>query len=1102
MCTWPLQHSGVQNDQTSPYEIALKSGTSHRDSLNDTKRGSCLKLTLYYHIAKSPPDVPGLLIKYVLWAMILVGVNGITHAQAPENSRTQSSADEPSWSEHGLPYLRNYLPEEYKSHPQNWSVAQNPQGLLYVANGDGLLAFDGARWHSKSTYTPLRSLAMDSSGTLYAGSVSDIGYFTPDARGELQYTTLLPFLDEAYRDFTDIWQTFVLSDGVYFCSRKYVFRWADEAFTVWTTTTAYNLALSAGDQLYVHERSNGLLRLVGDELVLDPAGTFFETRQPRVLATYDESSVLIGTYSGDLFLYDGNSATPFPTSADAYLKTTNIYGGASIPGGYYAIGTMRGGVVILDRTGNIYQVINETTGLADNSVWFIHPDVQGGLWLALNSGLTHLESPAPLSQFPEETGLQGSVESIARHQGTVYVGTSRGVYYLASDTEKEEGGPVFKPVSGIENFGWTLLSVGNTLLAGTTVGVYEIDGDQATAIRDEADLETTFHLYQSQVDPSIIYAAAGNGLGVLKQVNGRWMIDHRAEDAYYKLYRIGEDEQGQIWGGMDLGALRITPDLESGADLSERSYEVAYYDTTHGLSATGTFVGSAQGKLMIGAENGLYLYDEATDSFVPDPNLGDTGKQWGLFWVEDEAGHLWSSQYERGGGSPIITVGEVAEDGTYAWDDTPFLRMQDLGYYVTAILPEDNGVVWIGSPSGLFRYDARKARGDSGGGNALVRRVTVAGDSTVYFGAGLSPEPVLPYQDNTLRFEYASTNFEAGSENEYRIYLEGFDASWSNWTAESLKEYTNVPEGTYRFRVQAKNVYGQLSEEAVFMFRVLPPWYRTWWAYGMYLLLAGGFVFGIVRWRSDRLDRENRRLEKVVEERTAALQNALHNLTQAQGRLIQQEKMASLGQLAAGIAHEIKNPLNFVNNFSRVNEELLEELKDKIDPQEEDLNELVESLVLNESKINKHGQLANRIVELMMQHASRTPGERQHIGVNKFVDESISLVFHSMLSQNPDFQVEIAREFDSGAGDVEMVPQEISQVLVNLFNNAYDAMVEHQDEIGDTYTPRLVVATERKKKTSRSAYRTMAQAFRMRSVKRSSSPFLQPNLREEAPASG
>lgn len=494
-----------------------------------------------------------ILSKYVLWAVILVGFTGTTAAQVPVPPDPRRPIDiqdgDPSWRENGLPFFRNYAPKEYAGHPQNWWVAQNQQGVLYVANGDGLLEYDGARWHLTKTTAPLRSLAMGRGGEVYAGSIGEIGFFAPDSLGSLRYNSLLPYLDETNRDFTDVWQTFALSNGVYFASRKYLFRWLDGDFTVWSSTTGYDMAYVVGDELYVFERTTGLMRLEGEELVLDPGGSFFVDKAPRFMASYDERSMLIGTYSGRLFLYDGRDAAAFPTTADAYLEESDIYGGAAIPGGYYGIATMRGGMVLIDRSGNARQILDKGAGLQDNAVWYIYADLQGGLWLALNSGLARVETPAHLTRFSEHMGLEGGVESIHRHQGTLYVGTSRGVYYLTADSQEGAMGSVFRPVSGIENYSWSLMTAGNTLLAATSVGVYHIEGDQAKWLpSSDANRETVFHLYRSRKDTSIIYAA-GDGIGLLKQVNGKWVPESRVDVVYEKIYRVAEDSLGRVWGG-------------------------------------------------------------------------------------------------------------------------------------------------------------------------------------------------------------------------------------------------------------------------------------------------------------------------------------------------------------------------------------------------------------------------------------------------------------------------------------------------------------------------------------------------------------------------
>jgi signal transduction histidine kinase len=192
-------------------------------------------------------------------------------------------------------------------------------------------------------------------------------------------------------------------------------------------------------------------------------------------------------------------------------------------------------------------------------------------------------------------------------------------------------------------------------------------------------------------------------------------------------------------------------------------------------------------------------------------------------------------------------------------------------------------------------------------------------------------------------------------------------------------------------------------------------------------------------------------------------------LRRTQQQLIQQEKLVSLGQLSAGIAHQIRNPLNFINNFAQLNEELIKELEEKPEVTVEEVRDLIQNLKLNESKINEHGQRADRIVQSLMYHASRAAGERERKDLNILVDEYINLAYHGMRAQRPDFNVNIERAYDEGAGEIVVVPQDIGQVLVNLCNNAFDAMQEEMARRGNgdgtkpdgVYEPRLTVRTNR-----------------------------------------
>jgi two-component system, NtrC family, sensor kinase len=209
----------------------------------------------------------------------------------------------------------------------------------------------------------------------------------------------------------------------------------------------------------------------------------------------------------------------------------------------------------------------------------------------------------------------------------------------------------------------------------------------------------------------------------------------------------------------------------------------------------------------------------------------------------------------------------------------------------------------------------------------------------------------------------------------------------------------------------------------------------------------------------------NVRLFEQVQERTRELSISLDELRTAQDRLIQTEKLASLGQLTAGIAHEIKNPLNFVNNFSALSVELVDELDDVLKPAtfdnktREQTSELTQMLKSNLEKVVQHGQRADSIVKNMLLHSREGSGERRPIDLNVIVEESLNLAYHGARAEKKEFDIRLERSFDPAAGMADLFPQEITRVLLNLISNGVYAAMKRKAEMRDGYEPTLAAAT-------------------------------------------
>jgi signal transduction histidine kinase len=275
--------------------------------------------------------------------------------------------------------------------------------------------------------------------------------------------------------------------------------------------------------------------------------------------------------------------------------------------------------------------------------------------------------------------------------------------------------------------------------------------------------------------------------------------------------------------------------------------------------------------------------------------------------------------------------------------------------------------------------------------------------------------------------------------------------------------YEGLAPGNYKLIMQASNSSNEfVGPEKTLFINISPPWWQTWWARSVFILALAFSLWGFIQYRSRNLKQRNVMLEEKVMHRTKELKHSLENLRDTQAQLIQREKMASLGELTAGIAHEIQNPLNFVNNFSEVNVELIEELKELQIQESRNFKsetELLDNIKDNEQKISHHGKRADAIVKGMLQHSRISSGLKELANINELADEYLRLSYHGLRAKEKSFNATLNEELDQSIEQIRIIPQDIGRVFLNLFNNAFYSIYEKKKEMGEGFDPTVFLVT-------------------------------------------
>ncbi|MFO1251762.1 MAG: ATP-binding protein [Inhella sp.] len=810
--------------------------------------------------------------------------------------------------ESGTPLLRSFRPSDYGADGQNWALAQGADGTLYLGNNRGVLHFDGQRWRLTpvTNQSAVRSLAVDAKGRVYVGAVGEIGYLAPSPDGQQRYVSLMDQLPPEGRGFTDVWHTVVTGDGVVFSSPQRLLLWRDGRFSHWAPAKHFGVAQGGAQGLFVVEAGRGLLQLREGRLVALPGCEAFDQVMPTGLLSLPggsakEPALLIYSRDRGFVRYEQGRLTPWPTEVDAGLLAEGVQekGLLRLADGRVVVGTQKGGVYLLDPGGRLLARWSRPEGLDDRSVAASLQDRDGGLWLALGNGLARLALTAPLSRLDARHGVDHAVSALHRHLGQVQLGTTQGAFGLLPGAQ-----PRLLPLPQLENQTWALLTANQSLLAAGVYGVHALDGDRRTPVLDAYNAQA---LLASRQHPGWVVVGLGDGLALLHFDGQRWREAGRVPGLKDSVRTLVEDGEGRLWAGTyNSGILRV--DLGGlGRDGSLGELPFTRFGTEHGLPSLNFNLSFAVGgQPAFATSAGIYRFEAAAAGggrFAPDPRYAQLFPQPRTVYVlhEDPANGLWA--YTEDPASGLKETGLIRPDGkgSYRWDARMLRPLT--GQETFSIYADGDGVAWFGMGEGVFRYDGRLDKAAPKPFDTLLSRVTDARGRLLFGGQGTPAALQLPYAENALRFEYGAPSFDGDGALRYQVMLEGSDKGWSDWSAESYKDYNNLLEGRYVFRVRAKNLYDTVGGEARYAFVVQPPWYRSPWAYLGYALLLAALGWALLRWRLQRLLAQKAALEATVAERTEELRSANERLV-----ALDQFKRGMMGM----IVHDLKNPLGAI----------------------------------------------------------------------------------------------------------------------------------------------------------------------------------------------
>ena len=844
------------------------------------------------------------------------------------------------------PMVRNFTRDNYKSGTQNWGISQDESNCMYFANNSGLLKFDGENWSHVpiKNGTNVRSILCTGDGRIYAATFNEFGYFQERQNGQLEYYSLVNKLGKDRIISNELYNIQEGNKKIYFQAEKSIYEYDGDTITKYPFDNKIDASAFVQNVLFVVSSQKGAFMLTGNIFVNIPGSEVLINKKVCSILAFQKNKILFVTSFNGVFLYDGISFVPFNTGIDDFLKTNQVFC-ATTNGKQLVFGTVQRGIAVLNIADRSIIYSNTFTGLQNNTVLSVAFDKLQNLWLGLDKGIDYVMLNSPIMNIFGTNNLYGAGYTSFLKNSTMYFGTNQGLYTASYPFPNSPMPVQLELIKGMEGQIWCLTKIDNTLFCGNDRGAYIIYPDHTERI---SNLQGTWSFKSLQSHPGLILGCSYQGLFILKKTGKQWEFSHFIKGNFTESSPMFEEEaDGTIWfSHWQKGMFR----LKFNASM-DSIIQVKLYDTTKGFpSNQNNTVFRVANENIFSSESGFYIYNKKTDKMDPcakwNKLFGSIPRYMRLH--ESKNGDVWCVS------GKFVGLAKKTPGNNYQMDSLTYHILQSkiiTGFehfnFINdndLILSTEDGFSWINTNKKIESKSIFKV---------FLNNIVITNGKGLDIGKTLNPRAatemnVFTHNQNSLRFNFIAPEYRNEGLVQYSYMLENYDETWSEYSYDNVKEYTQLPKGNYKFKVRARNVLDKKEATCTYSFTILPAWYESKVALAGYVLIILLLITGIILWINHRSKKGAREMEKQKEIEFSEQKRHFETETTEKKKEIKELKNQ---QLQYELRHKSQELASSTMNLIRKNEILLE-IMDNLSKVTNDINSNQDTKTVL-SRINK-----------------------------------------------------------------------------------------------------------------------------------------------------